>query len=285
MVSTQIMATKLVHFVLSAKFQHCFLRLILEKSNLLCIFATKIEKTMTKKTLLIPCAILALGLTSCMKDSYRHTISIAYPNPVSVVFGDQTADSIIFDTFDSYEVKSYQSEWIKVLHTMDKPSHATIQNTYYNLVRCAVDLQIEPNTTQKARNGYVSVRSYGNDWDQTGHAYYKQYGWHNVQKPNPVYKYDSNEMIESCTFESNDSALQTADTLRFVAYDNWTLDVEPNSFVKAPRTEGESGAVTLVMQVEPNATEQDRSTTMKLKSQSGVVTTVVYKQKAMKKEE
>lgn len=239
---------------------------------------------MKKQLIMLPCACIAIALASCNKESYRHAISIAYPNPVSVVYGDQTADSIVFDTFDSYEVKAYETAWIRVLHSYDYPSQATIQNSYYNSFRCTVQLQIEANTTQKARNGYVAVRSYGDDWDQTGHAYYKQYGWHNVQKPAPVFKYDDNNMIETCTFEATDSALQLADTLRFVAYDAWTLETAPNSFVTTSRTQGQRGPVTLVMQVEPNPTQDERSTSMKLKSQNGVTTTIVFKQKAPKKE-
>lgn len=236
-----------------------------------------------KKTVFL-LSISCLGLLSCsMDEPFRHTINIAYPSALSVVYADQTSDSILFDTFDSYEVTS-QTDWVKVLDTKDYPSHASINNSYYNMWRVRVNLQIEPNTTQKVRNGYVAARSYGKKWDETGHGYYKQLGWHNVLHPSPVYTYDKNNVVEACYFLSKDSAMQLIDTLRFEAYEKWTLEQDDGGFVHAAQTFGEVGINTLILSLQPNNTKTERNCSMKLMSSSGVVTTIKFVQ-AGKKEE
>lgn len=242
---------------------------------------------MKKKIALFSFVGFSCLLTSCIKDTYRHQVSVVYPANLSVLYADQTSDSVKFLTFDSFQAKSYETDWIEVLNTKNNPSSAEIQNSYYNCYEVCVKLAVDPNTSSKARNGYVSIRSFSklDDWDQTAHAYFKQLGWHNVMRPEPKYGLDDNQSVKTCTFVSKDSALQVVDTLRFVAYTDWTLEQPDESFIKSAVTEGKAGNNTLLLTLEPNTSSEERSADLKLKSKNGVTTVITYNQAGKKTDE
>lgn len=235
-----------------------------------------------KKPLLFSslCALTALtvAVSSCDKDTYRHGISVLYPAPVTVLFADQTEDSVVFTTFDSYAVTSFQNDWLKVLHSEAHPSKARIENNYYNNYICSVYLQAQPNTGDAPRNGYVDIHSFGNDWDETARAMYYQFNWHNISKPAPSYVYDEQRNVTNCSFTGLDSATQVVDTLRFYAYDKWTLTPHEGSFVKSSLVSGEAGYQTILLSVEPNTSTEERATSMSLLSQNGAKTLIHFRQ-------
>lgn len=242
-----------------------------------------------KKNLLF-CALASLAmLASCNHDSYRHGVNVVYPSAMSLVFGDQTSDSILFTTFDSFQATSYDSDWIEVLSSSDYPSSGKIPNNYYNYYLVRVNLKMQPNTGTKSRNGYVAVRSYSDDWEATAHGYYKQLPCHNVVRPYgiPVYqKIDGNpndSTISTYRYEITDSARQVVDTLRFEAYDGWTLELPEDGFVKSAKTSGNKGYQVLLVDLEQNPSEQSRTTTVQLKSNNGVTTPITFIQKGIKK--
>ena len=240
------------------------------------------------RNIFVSFATMAITLVSCgPATSTQHGLSVVYPaNSYQELYADQTADSICFFTYDSFKTLSYGADWITILNTKNNPSEGTIANKSI-LYYVPVKLQFQPNTTGKARLGAVRVYSYADDWnsEQDGRVIggnYVQLGWHKVNKPAPVYYEVANEQFKSCKFESIDSMTQTADTLRFMAYDAWTLEEADGSFVKCAKTSGNAGTQIVLLTVEPNATGSERSTQLKLKSANGVTTTITYKQKGAK---
>lgn len=233
---------------------------------------------MKKLFLAFPFVALMLSLMACGGETYRHQVTILHPSGVDALYADQTSDSVIFASFDSYDVKSYTASWIKVLDSPKYPSKMKIPNDYYTFYRLRVDLEIEPNTTNEVRTGAVSVRSYGmDDWDYTVTAFYHQLAWHDILHPTPSYTYDDGK-ITACLFESKDSAMQIVDTLRFCAHDKWTLTQPEGSFVTSPRLSGEAGNHTLILNVEPNPSKESRSVEFTLTSANGATTPIRFKQ-------
>lgn len=229
----------------------------------------------------LPLLIVMTFVMSCgmANDSSNHGISIVYPQGCKLIYADQTADSVVFNTFDSYTTTSYMSPWLDVLDSKNYPSAQKLNNLYNTYYQQRVNLKALPNSSDTCRFGFVQVRSYGEDFDQTVTAVYYQYNWHNVLHPAPSYTYKNN-MEVACKFEATDSAAQVVDTLRFVAYSDWTLEQPVGGFVTSPSTSGKAGKQTILLSVEPNTAGVERSAKFVLKSDNGAKTEIVYKQKS-----
>lgn len=237
---------------------------------------------MRKTLLTVPMALAMLSIVSCNNDSYRHQVAVAYPSGTQVLFADQTSDSVIFITYDSYKVTSLNSSWLKVLSSKDYPSEYTLQNPYYMGYRLRVNLQAEPNATDAPRLGQVNVYSYStfDDWAETAGAFYYQVNWHDVQRPYPQYGRDDNGNAISATFAARDSFSQVVDTLRFMAYDDWKLTTSEDSYAKPDKLSGGKGYQTILLSMEPNELNDTLYTTLTLQSAhyDGVKTVITRKQ-------
>ena len=237
-----------------------------------------------KKTLILPIAVAAL-MISCNKDSYRHQIAIEYPSAPSPIFADQTLDSVVFYTFDSYETKSYDCDWITIQNSSRYPSSAKLENLYYSFYRVPIYLEIAPNTTGKVRTGHVSIHSYGEDnWSATAYAEYYQLYWHNITSPRPEYTY-TDRNVTAATYAATDSALQMTDTLRFTAYAPWSLQTASDSYITPESTSGKAGIQKVALKVEPNPSTTKRKTTITLQSNNGATTPITYTQEGKKEVE
>lgn len=238
---------------------------------------------MRKTLFLVPMALAMLTVASCSKESYRHQVAVLYPTGPSILFADQTSDSVVFVTYDSYKVASFNSsDWLKVLNSKSYPSEATLQNPYYMGYRLRVNLEIAPNKTEVPRLGQVNVRSYSSfdDWAETANAYYYQVNWHDVRRPVPIYGYDDNGSVISATFEVKDSFNQVTDSICFVAYDKWTLTASEDSYVKLGKTSGDEGYQVVYVSMEENDKSDTLYSTLTLQSANldGVKTTLLLKQ-------
>lgn len=223
------------------------------------------------------CLIL---LSACNKDSYNHTVAVVHPQIGLVHYADQTSDSIIFQTFDSYEIKSLV-DWI---HTNDRfdPAKKKLNNQYYYYFLGKVGIDIEPNATGKCRVGYVNVRSYGDDWDKTARALFYQYSWHNVTKPFPQYRL-ANNMPDSVSYVSRKSAECLADTIKFTAYLDWNIEVPQNSFVHPVTTSGRAGDQTVRLEFDENTSTEPDSVEIKLVTpEYNIVTPILIHRKGLK---
>lgn len=237
-----------------------------------------------KRIIYLASLLCVIFLSSCNKEPYNHAVAVLYPSIGFVYhYADQTSDSILFQTFDSYEVKS-QSDWMHVNETYDSPKK-TIQNGYYFYYIGKVGLDMEPNTTGKCRYGYVTVRSYGDDgWDQTAVGSYYQYAWHNITKPTPKYWF-TNNMPDSARFELKVAAECEADSLIFTSYLDWQLEVPSNSFVHPVKTNGGSGIQIIKLDFDENKTNQLDSVELKLITTPQGIETPIWVYRKEKKEE
>lgn len=237
---------------------------------------------MRKTLYFLSMSLSMLSIVSCNTDSYRHQVAVVHPAGTQVLFADQTSDSVIFITYDSYKVTSVNSSWLKVLHSETYPSEYKLNNPYYVGYRLRVNLEAEPNATDAPRLGMVNVYSYStfDDWAQTASAYYYQVNWHDVQRPVPQYSHDDNGNAVSATFAARDSFAQVVDTLRFMAYDDWTLRVEDGGYVTPKTLSGEKGYQTILLDMQPNELSDTLYSTLTLQSvhHDGVKTIINRKQ-------
>ena len=65
------------------------------------------------KTLRLICiaVLAALLVQSCVTEPQNHHLSILYPNG-KIYYADHEEDSVVFLTFDSWKVRSMQSDWL-----------------------------------------------------------------------------------------------------------------------------------------------------------------------------
>ncbi len=227
-----------------------------------------------KKTL-FPLLCVAVALASCNKESYRHNIYITYPAAnISEFYADQTQDSIVFATFDSYKA-SASADWVTIDPDM---ASGDIPNAYYYMVEVSIPLTFEPNTEGKTRECRVDIYNYGeNDWAETVSAVFRQLGWLNITNATITYgEYtdtaSSYSYPQTATFELSDSATQVADTLEFTVYGDWTLGHEAD-FFSIETTSGNAGHNVVPIVLQTNGEEGERSADIVLTSR-GVATTV-----------
>lgn len=221
--------------------------------------------------ILFNCIII---LSACNKESYRHAVAIDYPSGGSVHFADETKDSVIFETFDSYEVKS-QSDWLKTNYDYMHPA-AKIANAYYVGCIITVGIDMEPNTTGKCRYGYVSVRSFDDyDWDQTASTVYFQYAWHNIIRPAGKYTL-VDKIPESARFELKETAKCVTDSLLFTTYLDWELKVPQNSFVHPVKTNGTAGNQNIRLDFDENTSNKLDSVELKLVTKNTAIETPIW---------
>lgn len=240
---------------------------------------------MKKYFFILPFTVLLLCLSACSLDNEstgRHQVMVYYPERVNTLFADQTQDSVMFTTFDSFDVISLSTPWLKVINSKDYPSSAKIANNYNLYYAVRVNLEFEPNTTNACRYGLVRVRSYGGDWDESVTAHYYQLCWHNIMHPVPTYERDANLNVVACKYERKDSALQTIDTLRFEAYDKWTLESSADSYITLPVTSGEAGKYTLLLPMTQNESTAPRKSVLTLESENGAKTVLTFTQDGKK---
>ncbi len=224
-----------------------------------------------KKNFLVAFGVLLSALfVSCGEEMNQHQLLIQHPNSgISILFADQTKDSVIFYTFDSYSIKS-TSSWI----TVDGKGSADIKYDYTKNYRIYNSLTIEPNTENKSRVGYININSYEY---QSACAFF-QYGFLNIERPTAKVEksFENTTLPETVSFTLADSAHVVQDSLVFYVQNDWRLefaDGADQSWVSMDKTEGvarfdygkaRKNVVNLTLQ--PNPTTTDRETKVKLYS-------------------
>lgn len=220
-----------------------------------------------KKTLLLVCGLLPLVL-SCVKDPETHQLLVE--NRFTTLYADQTIDSLVFYTFDSWSVAS-ATDWL----TIDGPSEGKIQYNNSRRYRCRAGLVVSPNTTGVTRVGNVHVNSY----EYPGIFVRLQYGYLNISRP--LCTVDSyldegqtvpKEVRHVLTVDSQSDE----DSLCFIVQNNWSLafDGEMPEWVTLEKTSGERGrnSVKLFFSENADATEPREA---KLRLTSGVVSNII----------
>ncbi len=230
-----------------------------------------------RKILLFTLALCAMLMTSCKKESYYHTMNLAYPTGgVGKIFADQDLDSVFFYTTDDFQVTSNTS-WATV--PSDKGA-GDVPYTYQYVWGVTVPVYFEANTTGKVRTANLTIRSWGeDDWDNTMNAVFIQASWLNITRPAPKYSYLDSD-ITGAAFEMKDS-IQTTDSLTFQVWNNWTLT--DGSFVHPAITSGPEGVHTVILTLDANTTAVERKDTLVLTS-NGVSNKIAFTQAPKKNE-
>lgn len=222
--------------------------------------------------------LLATAMQSCSDGLDRHELIVVYPNGYAL-FADQTQDSIVFLTFDSWRVNS-NVPWISVVGK----DNDNIKYDYYKNYLIHVDLALEPNTTGRTRWGNVMVKSY----DYEGAGLYVQFPFLNITRPNPNvndYYGDYYNVPDAADFILRDSADVVSDSLCFNVQKAWTLSFAPGadqSWLQLSTTSGEDGYNVVPIILEQNLTTQERRTELILTS-SGVTNQISVVQSRLKK--
>ena len=231
-----------------------------------------------KKTIFPLLFLMAAVMQSCSDGLDRHELIVVYPNGYAL-FADQTQDSIVFLTFDSWRV-SPNASWISVVGK----SSDNINYDYYKNYLIHVDLALEPNTTGHTRWGNVMVKSY----DYEGAGLYVQFPFLNITHPNPDvndYYGDNYNVPDGADFILRDSADFENDSLCFNVQKSWTLSFAPGadqSWLQLSTTSGEEGYNVVPIKLEQNLTTKERRTELILTS-SGISNQISVVQSKAKK--
>ena len=220
-----------------------------------------------KNTFFALFAVLALcSLQSCLKDQDNHQLQVVYPDGCSLLYADQTMDSISFYTFDSWKVTPEKS-WITT--ASEDSYHINYNKDWRYLSTCY--LNVEPNTTGKARIATVAVDSY----DYTCYGIYYQFSFLNISHPeyNVASYFDNSNysLPDTVVFVLVDSSYVTTDSIAFDVEKKWTLEIpeEDASWIQASQTSGNGGHNCVILTLQENQTTESPKTAMKLTS-SGI---------------
>lgn len=211
--------------------------------------------------LLLLCSLF-LFFTSCAGDPERHQLT-----PVTgacILFADQTADSLLFYTFDSWTVKS-QADWIRI----EGDSQGNINYDYAKRYLCRVDVSMQPNTTGHTREGLVHVTSY----DFSYSVPFYQFGMLDVSRPAyTVESYlDKAALLPDVALHVlTDSASWEADSISFQVHNPWELtfaDGAVPDWLVLSKTSGQPGKHQVNLTLTPNTdTENGREAVLLLTS-------------------
>ena len=233
-----------------------------------------------RKNIIFALLLTLIAASSCVKDPEQHRLVISYPDGYPL-YADQTEDSIIFGTFDSWKVHSLEP-WI----TVKGESSKNVTYNYYKFYVFGVDLDIKPNTTGHTRYGSVEVDSY----EYQAYGFYIQYGFLNIYHPQPnvLNIVEDYRLPDSVEFVLRDSADVLTDSICFKVRNDWTLtpvtDGKEAQWVTASQTSGKAGEQTVQLTMEPNTTT-GRDRMFEFILQSGEVKNVIrVEQSANKKD-
>lgn len=225
-----------------------------------------------KKTISAFFAMVALCmLQSCLEGQENHQLQVVYPNGCSLLYADQTFDSICFYTFDSWKVTP-EKNWMTT--ATEDNYQINYDKDWRYLSTCY--LNVEPNTTGKARIGTVAVDSY----DYTCYGIYYQFSFLNISHPeyNTVSYFDNSNysLPDTVVFVLVDSSYVTTDSIAFDVEKRWTLEIpeEDASWIQASQTSGNAGHNCVTLTLQENQSTEKRKTIMKLTS-SGITNEIV----------
>lgn len=223
--------------------------------------------------------LAALLGQSCVSEPQNHHLSILYPNG-KIYYADHEEDSVVFLTFDSWKVRSMQSDWLTIT-TNDSYNFNYSNDVFY---RFSVLTKLKPNTTNHTRLGELMVTSY----EYTTSALYPQVGFLNITRPaHKVERMHDLLIPDSVSFTLTDSADVQFDSICFNVSGNWKLDFAEDadrSWLMLDATEGVAGKKCVVLNLQPNVATEPRETRLVLTCK-GVENEIVVRQQAAKKED
>ena len=232
----------------------------------------KSQKKMKKVFMLVASA--ALMFSSCIENDGTHYTEILYPSEGGkVLYADQTNDSLKFITFDPWSLDTIYRFTSKLWLNLDPSDLAggDVPSGYY--VNKTIKFTFEPNTSDTIKA--VSLVLTSNNYKFESMFY--QVNYLNIDRP---------VMDKNYNFELTDSATTTRDSISFVTYGDWNLEVinpETTDWITLTKNNGSKGTHTVPLELKENKSEAARLATLKLTS-NGASTQILVKQMAGKKD-
>lgn len=192
---------------------------------------------------------------------------------MGVVYADQTLDSIVLVTTDSYRCFTSES-WMSI---DPEVASKTLKNIFQVVHGIPVPVSFEVNKTGVVRMGTVNISTYGNDWNQNITTGFVQVGWPDIQRPAALITYEDLKP-KKAIFELVVPALEVQDSLVFNVREKWTLEGN-GAFATPAARSGRNGRNLLMLSLEPNTTKEARTDTFVLTT-SGVSTEIKVTQQA-----
>lgn len=210
-----------------------------------------------------------LFFNSCANESEYHYTAIHYPRVKSVLYADQTLDSISFVTFDTWMLKT-NDEWI---HIPENKLYGEVPVGYY--IRTSVPVTFDPNTTGESRMTVLNLLAHGNVLSTS----YEQLAYLNVIHP---FRKDGAFLLE-------DSAFVETDSLVFYAHGPWKVELVGEQldwlvWQEGTPSTGQKGRQKLVFGMQKNQAENERKAVLRLTS-NGVTDDITVVQLPPKKED
>lgn len=194
-----------------------------------------------------------------------HSTFIVYPETgASVLYADQTVDSLRFVTYDSWTL-DLDGDWTSM---KDEDRVGELKPGYYAVG--FAEFTFEPNTTDKNRDCHAVLKSYG----RTFRVLYRQLA--NLHITHPMETPDG-------TFKSSVSAKTLSYTFNFVPNSNWTMAFvgeKPDwvNWKEGTTLSGKAGECKSEVTLEENKDYEDRSFTVRLTS-NGISNDITITQK------
>ena len=218
-------------------------------------------------------SVLLLG--ACGKGNENHYTDIIYPSTrYRMVMADQTADSLVFASTDSWTLSNTGEAWCSY-----PKEFASFTNKYTNTwVVTSVQLTFTPNTTGKLRSALIKI----DGGESSNAAYYSQVTFLGISRP--LRTVNSNDLSVVSTQPLTLKATTTRDSVSFNAYGDWTLKALGGTWLAPIATEGAPGRKLVELTVEPNSLAAERRDTLLLIS-NGVQDSIFVIQEGLKQTE
>lgn len=225
-------------------------------------------------------SVLVLG--ACDNDNGTHYTEIYYPMMTSSLFAvpqhssvlmaDQTADSLVFTSTDSWTMLNSAPDWCSY-----EPQYANFVNKYTNTwVLFRMPLTFRVNTSGVLRTAVLKIRGEGDKSMNT--AYFFQTPFLGITRPLRILNSD---LIEEKMYPLSLSPEATTDSVTFRVYGDWTLTPLDGSWLTLAATEGKAGDNVVELSVLPNPSSEERADTLILIS-NGVTDSIPVLQSSTK---
>lgn len=218
-----------------------------------------------RNTLSLLMMLITVLFVSCDEaEQNYHSTFIVYPETgASVLYADQTVDSLRFVTYDSWTL-DLGSDWA----SMDEDDRTgTLLPGYYAVGFS--EFAFEPNDTGKSRDCYAVLKSYG----RTFRVLYRQLPFLHITHPTEF----------EGVFKSTVSAKTLAYTFNFIPNSDWTMEFvgeKPDwvDWKDGTTLSGKAGDCKSEVVLEENKIYEDRSFTVRLTS-NGISNDITITQK------
>jgi len=227
---------------------------------------------MKKTSFLFAAAALALASCGDGDGNEMHYIEMLYPSShAAVVMADQTSDSLVFASTDSWWLTS-SADWC----TFD-PEYKHVENPYQgSWLSCKMFLTFTPNTTGQTRYAILSI----DGGESRNGATYAQVPYLGITRPQRLV---SSDLMTDSLYTLTLAAEAERDSVCFRTYSTWTLKTtaaEP--WLTLSTAEGRADKHIVYLTMTANTTTAERRDTLVLVS-NGVADSIPVVQQAPKK--